>query len=140
MSRVLGMLAVVVAFAVAAPTAAHAADPAPLALCAYPTNTIVTNFPQGSSLGASSKYPDGPRTCTYHSKRAVSYYCLGNYHSETYIHLINNPNGARTINYAVCDGTLRTLGSARYPAGNGPYHVHWHVETGSFTGSYMKIA
>ncbi|MFV2101158.1 hypothetical protein [Micromonospora sp. LOL_024] len=136
----LGMLAMVVTFVVVAPGAAQAADTAPLAMCAHPSNTIVTNFPQGSSLGPSSRYSDGPRTCSYYTKRAVSYYCLGNYHSETYINIINNPTGARKVYYAVCDGTLRTFVAAHYPAGSGPYHVHWHVNIGSYTGSYMKIA
>jgi hypothetical protein len=130
--------------AVAAPIAPMMEPPQPaeLRLCLAPSGALQPTLPASTGLGPSSNYPDGPRTCSWNNKPSVKYYCLGGSRSTT-IHIVSNRAGSneqrRKIYPVMCDGQLRTLTSSTYPPLGGPYHVHWHLNAGTFTGAYLYV-
>jgi hypothetical protein len=115
-------------------------------LCNYPTlSPTITTFPQSWYLpnSATWDFENGPRTCRFNSKRSVSYECWSETGSTTidFIAGAAGEDGDRNSFAADCDGRKHDISAATGWRGatHTPYHIHWHLDGGSFRGSTLTV-
>lgn len=121
--------------------AQDAMDPlADVVLHMCPNNNASQTVPASANLGASSRYPDGPRSCTWSGKRPIRWTCSGG-SGTPQMNIVNSEagEGSRKAYNVACDGKPHTFDASKYPNGT-RFHFHVHKQGATWSLSNARVA